>query len=165
MEQRPRINIELTFWDKALEIAGWVFIIFIWTLTIVKYPLLPGTIPTHFNASGSVDNTGGKTMIFLLPAIGTVLFAGLTLLNRYPHMFNYPVPITEENAERQYRIATRLMRYLKIMLVVIFSAIEFQTIRTALGKSAGLWAWFLPATIGMVFLMIALVVSKAVKSK
>ena len=165
MNDRPRIGIGLTTGDKILEIAGWVLVIFIWAMTILKYPSLPESIPMHFNASGQVDGYGGRGTILLLPVLSAILFGGLTILNKYPHIFNYPVPVTDENAERQYRYATRLIRYIKLILVLIFLCIEFQTIQTASGKSAGLWHWFLPVTMVLVFVPIVFFIFKAVRSK
>jgi uncharacterized membrane protein len=165
MEERPKIVIELTSFDKALEIIGWILIILIWILTIYKYPALPETVPTHFNISGKVDDNGARRTVLILPIVSTILFAGLTILNKYPNIFNYPVPITEENAERLYRIATRLMRYLKLVLVLTFFGIEFMTIQTALGKSAGLTDWFLPVCLGSVFIPVIYTIFQLLKYK
>jgi uncharacterized membrane protein len=165
MNARPKIEIGLTTSDKILEIVGWISVIFIWALTILKYPSLPESIPTHFNASGQVDDYGGRGTILFLPVLGTILFGGLTILNKYPHIFNYPVPVTEENAERQYRNAIRLIRYIKLILVLTFLAIEFMTIQTAAGKSTGLATWFLPAMLVVLFVPIAFFIFKAVKLK
>jgi uncharacterized membrane protein len=165
MNEKPKITLRLTSLDSALEIIGWIFIIQIWLLTLLKYPSLPETIPTHFNAAGKADDMGTRKTILMLPIISTILFAGLTVLNKYPYIFNYPVPITEENAERQYHNATRLLRFLKLALVIIFFGIEFMTIQTALGKSAGLSGWFLPVSLGVVFVPVAYFIIQAVKSK
>jgi hypothetical protein len=93
------------------------------------------------------------------------LFAGIRALNKYPHIFNYPTEITAENALRQYTTATRLLRYLKPMVVVIFFAIAQQTISTATGTSAGLGLWFLPVSlVGILGIVVAGIV-KMVRAK
>jgi hypothetical protein len=91
-------------------------------------------------------------MIFTLPLVATVLFVGLTILNRFPHIFNYSGDITKDNALRQYTNATRLIRYLKVIIVVIFGLISYQTINHANGQTEGLGLWFLPLTLGLIFI-------------
>lgn len=67
---------------------------------------------------------------------------GMTIVNRFPHLFNYPVKITKENAFRQYANASRMMRYLKFISVVILGVISFKTIPNAAGTSDELGEWF-----------------------
>src|SRR5689334_19196218 len=114
MSSRPKIKLKLSLADKVIEVAGFLALGFLWTLTVSNFSSLPEIIPTHFNGAGEVDDYGSKNMILILPVIATILFAGLTFLNKFPHLFNYPTEITGENAEKQYRSATRLMRCLKL---------------------------------------------------
>ena len=162
-EERPKINVQLTTTDKLVEIIGWLLIGAIWVLTISHYSTLPNTIPTHFNGAGEADGFGSKVSIFGLPVIATLLFIGLTVLNRYPHIFNYPSPVTRDNALRLYTLATRMLRYLKLALVLVFGGIEFMTIQHATGKAAGLSVWFLPLTLVLIFLPLIYFVIKSVQ--
>ena len=161
-EERPKINVQLTTTDKLVEIIGWLLIGAIWVLTITNYSTLPNTIPTHFNGAGEADGFGSKASIIGLPFIATLLFIGLTVLNRHPHSFNYPSPVTQNNALRLYTLATRMLRYLKLVLVVVFGGIEFMTIQNATGKAAGLGVWFLPLTLVLIFLPLIYFVVKSV---
>ena len=165
MEERPKIKLELTKADKILEIVGWLLIIVIWGFTITNYSNLPETIPTHFNGAGQTDGFGGKATILTLPLIATILFIGLTLLNKFPHVFNYPINITQDNAFKQYTNATRLIRYLKIIIVFIFGLIAFKTFQNANGEADGLGVWFLPLTMGLIFIPLIYFVSKSFKTK
>lgn len=149
--ERPKITPIPTSTDKLVEVLGWIILLALWGWTITHYSSLPGTIPTHFNAAGKADGFGGKATILSLPLIASLLFIGITVLNRYPHSFNYPTAITQDNALRQYTLATRMLRYLKLVLVLVFGGIEFMTIQNATGKAAGLGAWFLPLTLVLVF--------------
>jgi uncharacterized membrane protein len=151
MEQRPKIKLELTLSDKTIEIIGWLLICAVWAFTISNYNSLPDVIPTHYNAAGIADGFGEKWMILTLPLVTTGLFTGLTILNKFPHIFNYPNHLNSENALRQYTNATRLIRFLKLIIVVIFGLISYQTIRQAKGQTEGLGMWFLPVTIGLIF--------------
>ncbi|MDR0801791.1 DUF1648 domain-containing protein [Fluviicola sp.] len=165
MAERPKVKLELTTDDKVLEIIGWIFIIIIWSLTIANYSSLPETIPTHYNAAGKADGFGEKTTILFLPLIATILFVGLTILNKFPHIFNYPVNITKENALRQYTNASKLIRYLKVIIVIVFSFIAFKTIQNANRKADGLGNWFLPLFFGLVFIPLVYFIIKSIKTK
>jgi len=162
---RPKIRIELTTADKAVEILGWFALLTIWIFTIASYSNLPDTIPIHYNGAGKADGFGSKINILILPFIATILFVGMTIANKFPHVFNYPTKITEENALRQYTNATRMMRYLKLVLVVLFSLIAFKTIQNTWGQSAGLGVWFLPLTMGLIFIPLTCFIIKSFRAK
>jgi len=100
-----------------------------------------------------------------LPLIATVLFVGLTFLNKFPHIFNYPTNITPHNALRQYTNATRMIRYLKLVIVVIFGLIAFKTIQNGNGEANGLGIWVLPLTLGLIFIPLIYFVIKSFKTK
>jgi uncharacterized membrane protein len=164
-EERPKITLVPSTADKLVELLGWIILLALWGWTFSHYSTLPGTIPTHFNAAGEADGFGSKASLSALPIIATLLFIGITVLNRYPHSFNYPTSITQDNALRLYTLATRMLRYLKLVLVVVFGGIEFMTIQNATGKAAGLGAWFLPLTLLLVFLPLIYFVVKSVQAK
>jgi len=126
--ERPRMKIPLTTTDKAVEIIGWLGLLTLWALVISSYSNLPDTIPTHFNIAGKADGFGGRTNMLIIPLIATILFVGMTILNKFPHVFSYPTKITRENALRQYTGATRMVRYLKLILVILLGLIAFKTI-------------------------------------
>ena len=162
-EERPKITLIPTTADKLVDLLGWIILLALWALTITHYSTLPDTIPTHFNGAGEADGFGSKASIIGLPFIATLLFIGLTVLNRYPHSFNYPSPVTQNNALRLYTLATRMLRYLKLVLVLVFGGIEFMTIQNATGKAAGLGVWFLPLTLVLIFFPLIYFVIKSIQ--
>ena len=92
--------------------------------------------------------------ILALSIISTLIFIGLTVLNKYPQLFNYPSEITKENALYQYTNASRMIRFLKFIIMIIFGLIIFKTTQNANGNTDGLGTWFLPLTMGMIFIPI-----------
>jgi uncharacterized membrane protein len=144
---RPKIKLELNKIDWAIEFIGLLGILLILFLLAMNYGSLPETLPQHFNASGKVDKYGPKTFIFLLPGIALVTYIGLTVLSRFPHIFNYPFQITNENAERQYKNGALMIRFVKALLIVQFLYITFSQIKIGLGQQDGLSSLFLPITL------------------
>ena len=163
MSNRPKLKIELTTSDKILEIFGWLAVITVWTFTWMNYKYLPSDIPIHFNIAGEIDHIGSKSNILLLPIVSTLLYLGLTILNQFPHYFNYPTTITDENAYSQYKSATRMIRYLKLVIVLIFGSILFRTIQIADNNGNELGIWFLPLILGSIFVPLIVYILKSNK--
>jgi len=101
----------------------------------------------------------------VLPIISTLLFIGLTTLNKYPYMFNYPSQITKENSVHQYTNATRMMRVLKLVIVLLFGIIVFRKIQIINGHADGLGTWFLPFTIGLFVMLTLYLLMMSMKDK
>ena len=141
---QPKIKLEMQPMDWLLDLTGVGVIAVTFIYAFYKYPELTSTIPTHFNASGEVDGYGGKDSVWVLPSIGLVMFIGMWVLTKFPHIYNYPVKVTEDNAEKMYRNGVSLIRSLNLIVVVLFGYISYQSIETASGEAAGLGAWFLP---------------------
>jgi uncharacterized membrane protein len=147
--KRPKIRIGFTIFDLVIEIAGLVVVLAMWIVLAAAYSGLPDLVPIHFNGLGQVDNFGGKSNIFILPAIATVMFAGMTILSRFPRVFNYPVKITENNASFQYRNMARMVRCLNLVIVLFFGYIVFHTVLNT-GENIG--AWFMPFLLAFIFI-------------
>ena len=86
----------------------------------------------------------------MLPGIALVIYSVLTLISRIPEKLNYPVKITPANARKQYTLGLRLIKYLKLVIVLMFFFISYETVMIAFGKSEGLGIWFFPIFIGKI---------------
>lgn len=133
--QRPVISLGLSPADLAVELAGAIAILLA-VLPIVQFwSVLPDRIPIHFGLGGQPDALGDKIAIWMLPAVATMIFVVLTAVSRYPHTFNYPVRITEQNARRQYLLARSLLVWLKAEICWLFALVVRQQILVALGNA------------------------------
>ena len=139
---RPEIIIQKKSIDIFFEMVALLTIIFMWAFCLYHYKSLPEIIPTHYGANGIADDYGSKKTLFLIPGIVTIIVMGMRWLNRYPHKFNYMTAITADNAERQYRMATRLIRYLQFIIAVLFNYIVVKTVEDAYVKQSTLDIWF-----------------------
>lgn len=163
LSKRPKIKPVLTSADRYTELAGRILFAIMWLLTFYYYFNLPEIIPIHFNAAGEVDEHGNKITIFILPFIGTFLYAGLSILNNYPEIFNYPVTITEDNAEKHYTLATRFLRLLNILMVALFLLIGFATFWAASGNELNSLFIIIPSFLFTIPIIIYIVKATAVK--
>ncbi len=142
--KRPIIFINKSAIDSILDYTSLVIILFIWGFTFINYNHLPDVIPTHFNSNGVEDDYGSKNTIWILPIISTAVFILFTVLNKFPHQFNYMVKITADNAEKQYRLATRIMRILKFNISLLFFCIIIKVVGSSLDKNSSLEWWLIP---------------------
>ncbi len=159
--ERPKIKLPLSSHDQVIEFIAIAFLLFLFILPIRYYGDIPDRIPTHFNAAGTPDGFGSRTSLWILPLTGLGLWLLMTIVNRFPDKFNFPVKITRENAQVQYRFATRMVRILKCVILIMFSFISYRTIQTALGKEAGLGRIFLPVFLILTFGVVIIYLFKA----
>lgn len=96
-----------------------------WLFPLLNYAHLPEKIAIHYNLAGQADGWGSRETVWILPAIASLLYIALSVLQRFPRVYNYPVRITEENRQTIYRLGTDLMRYIKAVVVVLFSFMSF----------------------------------------
>ena len=108
-------------------------------LAMLNYGQLPEQIPTHYNINGNPDGFGSKTSLWVLPLVGFVLYVIMTLINRRPENFNYLVKITPENAAVQYTMATRVIRFMKAFVMLLFAFLVWRTISIVNGEAEGLF--------------------------
>jgi len=162
---RPVLQIPKSSLEIGLETAAALGLLMMFYVAIKSWPLLPETIPHHFGVSGKPDAWGDKWILWLLPGISLVLYVGLTILSRYPHIYNYPWPITEQNAAAQYHLARTMIVALKAEIILLFAYLQQQTIQIALGKAEGLGVAFLPIFLILVFGTIGIYFVKAYQAR
>lgn len=148
---RPRLRVELTAADRFLEWIGAAILLFLIGFSVFAYLHLPEIIPTHYDLRGQTDANGSKTSIFTLPLVALVLFVGMSILNQYPHHFNYLTEITPENAPQQYKNATQMIRIAKLCIVLIFNIIAVSTYLVAAQHIPNLTVWLVPAVLLLSF--------------
>jgi uncharacterized membrane protein len=162
---QPKIKIAWTAFDIALEVIGFIALMGIWMMLLYFYPKLPHTIPIHFDGAGKIDGYGNKFIIIFEPIVASVLFIGLSILNKYPHIFNYSSQITPENAAYQYRLATRLIRYIKLVIVLLFAFIMYTSIQSAYTQTDGDGLILLPIFLALIIIPNLVVLIKSTQTK
>lgn len=153
--ERPRLDIPRTRVDFAFEIIAVVGLLMGLLNLFLDFAKLPESIPTHFNFKGDVDSWGGRDSLWLLAGFLVVIYISMSLVARIPHLYNYPCKITDDNAERQYRLGRQFITLLKAEIVWLFTAIIRSTIDVAMGQSTGLQPT-------LMFLFLALILASTI---
>ncbi len=95
---------------------------------LIGWGNLPDKIPGHYDALGNIDRWGSKNELIVLPIIAWIMFIGISVLERFPKVWNTGVKVTEENAYRVYSTLYDMIKTLKLMLVIIFSFLTINSI-------------------------------------
>lgn len=144
---RPRIKVPFEGLDIFLELVSITVLLLMWIYLIVEYPDLPETVASHFNAKGEADDYSNKSYMWFLPILSTAMYIGLFVLNKYPHVHNYMVNITDKNALKNYRFSTRIVRIVNTLTVIMFAYIIYYIVQSAKENEIQFSGWFVPIVI------------------
>jgi uncharacterized membrane protein len=128
---RPVLKIKWMMLDYVLEIIATIILITTWYYAIDTYNSLPDMVAMHFNLNGEPDGYSHKSGIWALPIVSAILWLLLSIINQFPHAFNFPYALNSSNIERQYKMAQRFMRIVKIWVCIIFLFAIHTTIQTS----------------------------------
>lgn len=149
--KQPKLTVKKTVFERistflalAIMMGNILYLLFVWNS-------LPNKIAIHFTISGEADGWGTKWVLWIIPVISILLWGFLTLIENYPHTFNYIVKITEENAERQYRSARIFINIMKLETILFFFYINWVMIQIGLDKLSKPYPWDLLIFLGIVF--------------
>ncbi len=98
-EKCPIFKVEKQTTDILFEAIGYFLITMQWAVVIYKEFVMEGVF---------------------LAIVSTIISLIIWQLSKHPHLYNYPVKITQENAQRQYKNATHFMSVMVLFLATIF---------------------------------------------
>ena len=129
--------------DWLLEAVALAALVSMYALAVGSWTELPEVVPTHFGISGGPNAWGSKQTIWLLPALGVLIYALLTVSARYTKFVNLPFPV-DRNAPEVQRILARMMIAMKAVTMLLFAYIVWGQIRSAMSQANGLGLALLP---------------------
>jgi uncharacterized membrane protein len=165
MTSRPKLDIPFGAVERTLNAAAALGLFFDAYLLWRFWSILPDRLPTHYDFAGKPDAWGGKETLVILPLVSLFFFIIFVILERFPRIYNYPVVITEENAERQYRLARSLLTWINFSIIWFFAYMEWRTILVALGRADGLGIAAILVFMLMIMGSVASYVRQAFKAK
>ena len=86
------------------------------------------------------------------------------MMERVPHLFNYPIEITEKNAVFQYKNARMMSLFLKVEIILLFLYTSWESVHIAKGDEGGFG--MAPLPILLIFLLgsIAFFVTRSIRN-
>ena len=166
IEKRPILDLKMTKLDLLFEILAIAVLGFHWVFIWIYYARLPQIIPSHIDLNGKIDGMGPKHMLLYVPIIGMLLHFAISYTNKKPQNFNFPYPINEENAGRQYRNSLMMTRVVKLLIQFLFAAITANIIHLAsFSGTIFIGLWMFPVGIVLIILAIFFFVFRGFKLK
>ena len=146
--------------DIFANTLSWLLLLGLSLYLIVSWDKIPQEIPRHYNGAGEADIISSKTSLVFTLAVAWILFIGITIIERYPQIWNTGVTVTENNRERVYRTLKGMINMIKLTLVVVFS---YTIINSSLGLN--LSPYFLPVFLILIFGTLIFYIVRLVKTK
>lgn len=150
---------------KILDLISIVIILISVIMTIKYWMNAPDIIPTHYSLLGEANGYGSKNTLFLLLGIEVVIYIGMSILSKYPQIYNYVVVINDSNREKQYNMSTTFVRVMKLELLIIFSYIQLIGVIPKTSGKSMMSPYFLTLELIVVFGSIAFYIRKSIKNK
>ena len=122
------MKLKYTKFQIALETIGLLLLVGMIVFVYTQWNQIPQQVPMHYNAMGEIDSWGSKYEIFFLPAISILLYVFITAVSFFPHIWNVPVKITDENKEGVYISTKDLLLFLKVEILTSFFYINYHTV-------------------------------------
>ena len=146
--------------DMILNLLCLILLIGITLWLPIFWDRIPDQVPMHYDFAGNIDRWGKKSEMLLLPVMAWLLYLLLTVIERFPKIWNTGVTVTEENRERVYTLLLHLISTMKFIIVCIFT---WLTVQTPLGIS--LPGWFMIVVLLAVFGNMGFWLGKVYKNK
>lgn len=135
---QPKIPLTKTRSEKIADIIGYAALLFVLLFFFSRIMTLPAEIPLHYNGD-TVDRYGSKWTTVMIVIIAFALHIGLTILERKPHIHNYPARINEKNAAQFYRVSVQVLTYIKNTIAVLMAFITYDLLQLHAQVSPFFW--------------------------
>lgn len=123
---------------EFLSLAALAALVFITINAFYGPHPLTGQIPTHFDLRGQVNGWGSPRSLLFFLLFSIAMYLLLTVVSRFPSMFNYPVKVTELNRPQLEPLALSLLSWTKAEMLTFFVWMEFGMVQAARYPDRGL---------------------------
>ncbi|MEG2799969.1 MAG: DUF1648 domain-containing protein [Erysipelotrichaceae bacterium] len=146
--------------DIFKNILSVIFLVSVFCYLLFNWGNFPEQIPGHYNAAGVIDRWGSKVELLAFPIVAFILYLLITLIERFPQIWNTGVNVNEENKARVYATLKSMIVTVKLITVVLFCYLfVMQSTATSLPS------WFLPLFLILEFGSIAFYIVKLIRIK
>ena len=133
-------------------------LVYFFIFFFIRWPLIEGTIPTHFNFSGQPDAWGDKSSLLVVLIISLVIYLLITAVELFPRLWNFPVALTDNNRQTLVAMSLDLLIMIKLLVVLVFALIAYWSITIQ-----QMPVWFLPLFLVLLFGVIGLSLGRMVR--
>ena len=128
---------------------GYLLLAFLWIQPILAWSTLPEQVPMRFGWDGEPTAFAHRATVWILPVLGTILFAMLEGLARVPHIHNYGKRLTPDNKDRLYAASSRLLREVNVADTLVFNIVVYSVVTPTFTLPAWPFVFFLLVAYGV----------------
>ncbi len=154
------MKIYRTWYDYLTESGCLLLLIGTSIYLAVAWAGIPSEIPGYYNALGQIDKFTGKGSLISLLLVVWIMYLGMSVIEKFPQVWNTGVAVTAENRNRIYRILKDLLKTMKFFVVSVFT---YLIVNSAIAMP--LSPWFLPVFLVLVFGSLAFFMVKVIINK
>lgn len=154
------MKIKKNKYDIIVNLLSFLCLIGVVIFLIISWETIPTKIPGHYNAAGEIDKITDKSSLIMLLVVGWIMFIGLSVVEKFPQIWNTGIEVTEQNKEKVYRILKNMIGTVKLLIALVFS---YLTLHSITGET--LSPLFLPVFLILMFGSIGIFIFQLVKEK
>lgn len=135
MKKRPVIDVPFTTADRLFNWLSAALQVAMIMILALHFRDLADGVPMRYDLAGNVTKTASPAILLILIFFSLKTWGLITLLARYPHTHNYPVPVTEHNAHYLYQTSKSVLSQAKLMISLLFFYILWTSVQIGLGRA------------------------------
>lgn len=154
------MKVKCNHLDAFKNILSILILASLFCYLLLNWANFPEQIPAHYNAAGVIDRWGSKGELLTLPVVALALYLLITVIERFPQIWNTGVTVTEENKSQVYAALKSMIATTKLITVTLLCYLCVME-----STATPLSSWFLPLFLILVFGPIIFYIVKLVKIK
>ena len=107
--ERPQPKFELDPFHKVLLAVSMIAAVALPVYFFLRSSGVQGDFALHYDVTGDVTREGSLQEAAIILVLLSLLTIGCGVLTRYPRIFNFPVTLTRDNVQRQYKNAVQML--------------------------------------------------------
>ena len=147
--ERPQPNFTLDPFHKVLLAVSMISAVGLPVYFFLRSSGAQGNFALHYDFTGDVTREGSFQEAAIILVLLSLLTIGCGLLTRYPRIFNFPVTLTRDNVQRQYKNAVQMV----VWIVAAMAAILAIMVGGWLGILSVDLMWLPLATMGIILVV------------
>lgn len=144
METRPKLKIPKSTPERLANIVGYSVFVGSAVYVALTFTSLSDNIPMQFGLGGEINRYGSPYDLLILVAIQLFLIIFMEILERIPHVHNYPSRMDESNVEAFYLNSRQIVNFSKNGVMVIFALVFIEIISYGLSGKISFGIYLLP---------------------
>ncbi|MCT1803196.1 hypothetical protein [Kocuria carniphila] len=119
--ERPQPNFALDPFHKVLLAVSMIAAVALPVYFFLRSFGAQGDFALHYDFTGDVTREGSLQEAAVILVLLSLLTIGCGVLTRYPRIFNFPVTLTRENVQRQYKNAVQMLVWIVAGMAAILA--------------------------------------------